>query len=65
VHDGEGTTDTHGSFTHVFTQAILPRAASCFRADLAVIEDVEAWQSRPLEAFYPILNLDGPAPAAA
>lgn len=53
---GMTTREIQGHLKDLYKVQVSPQLISDVTD--AVIEDVEAWQSRPLEAFYPILYLD-------
>lgn len=53
---GMTTREIQGHLKDLYSVEVSPQLIS--EVTDAVIEEVEAWQSRPLDAFYPILYLD-------
>lgn len=53
---GMTTREIQGQMKEIYGVAVSPALISDITD--SVLEDVQAWQSRPLEAFYPIVYLD-------
>ncbi len=54
---GMSTRDIQGHLEEIYAVEVSPSLIS--EVTEAVMEDVRAWQSRPLDPVYPIVYLDG------